>query len=149
MIEFQYLIDFELVNTVKYTRWLNALVAAEGKLTGEVTYIFTHDEYVRRLNSQYLNHDYYTDILTFDNSSGNLLEGDIYISIDRVRENCEKFSESFNLELLRVMAHGLLHMMGYNDKTEAQIMAMKEKEEWAITMFHVEQKLEQHDRDQI
>jgi rRNA maturation RNase YbeY len=92
------------------------------------------------LNQRFLNHDTYTDIITFDYSENGSISGEIYISIERVRENAKEFSQRFEDELLRVMAHGLLHLLGYKDKTEKEIMEMRDKEEDKMKMFHVEQK---------
>jgi rRNA maturation RNase YbeY len=139
-IKYHYLTDYELVNTKKYDFWLIELVAQEGKVIGDISFVYADDEYLKDLNLRYLNHDYYTDILTFDNSEGDLLTGDIFISIDRVKDNASQFGVTFENELLRVMAHGVLHMMGYNDKDDMDKVAMKAKEEYAIHMFHVEHK---------
>jgi len=138
MIEFHYLIDIELVRSDRYTKWLYNLADNEGKKIGDLSFVFTDDHYLLELNKKYLNHDFYTDILTFDNSSGITINGDVFISVDRVRENASQFNQPFERELARVMAHGLLHMMGYDDKNAASRKIMKDKEDYAINMFHVE-----------
>ncbi|MCW1954184.1 MAG: rRNA maturation RNase YbeY [Flavobacteriia bacterium] len=123
----------------KYSDWLHAISDSEGFELGALTYIFCSDDYLLRLNQEYLKHDTLTDIITFDYVSGKLISGDVYISLDRVAENALAFEVSKEEELLRVMAHGLLHLCGYGDKTpeNQEIMTLKENEK--IKMFHVEQ----------
>ena len=123
----------------KYSDWLHAISDSEGFELGALTYIFCSDDYLLRLNQEYLKHDTLTDIITFDYVSGKLISGDVYISLDRVAENALAFEVSKEEELLRVMAHGLLHLCGYGDKTfeNQELMTLKENEK--IKMFHVEQ----------
>ncbi len=123
----------------KYSDWLHAISDSEGFELGALTYIFCSDDYLLRLNQEYLKHDTLTDIITFDYVSGKLISGDVYISLDRVVENALAFEVSKEEELLRVMAHGLLHLCGYGDKTpeNQELMTLKENEK--IKMFHVEQ----------
>jgi len=104
-----------------------------------LNYIFCDDDYLHEINVKYLDHDDYTDIISFENSVGNILHGDIFISTERVQENAEKFNIEFEEELLRVMAHGLLHFCGYKDKTKEEASLMRKKEDEKIKMFHVEQ----------
>ena len=131
--------EFELSHVDNYRNWLRAVVLSEEKQLGEVSFIFCEDDYLLKINQEYLNHDTYTDIISFDNSVGNILGGDIFISIERVRENAKEFGVVFEEELRRVMSHGLLHFCGYKDKTPKESELMREKEEEKMKMFHVEQ----------
>jgi rRNA maturation RNase YbeY len=112
---------------------------SEGFALGNLNYIFCNDAYLLNINQSYLQHDDYTDIITFDYTVGKVVSGDIYISIDRVSENSVSFEVSLRNELLRVMAHGLLHLMEYKDKEKEHIIEMRSKEDEKIKMFHVEQ----------
>lgn len=139
MISFNYETDFELANENQYSNWISRVIGSENKNEGEINYIFCDDDYLHEINMQFLNHDTLTDIISFDNSIGNELHGDIYISIERVADNAKDFNVSFNDELLRVMAHGVLHYCGYKDKSEKDEEIMRQKEEEKMQMFHVEQ----------
>ena len=139
MITFNYEIDFVLADENRYAGWISRVVASETKDEGEINYIFCDDAYLHKINLEYLNHDDLTDIISFDYSVGNELHGDIFISIERVRDNAADFGVSFDEELLRVMAHGVLHYAGYKDKSEADASLMRMKEDEKIKMFHVEQ----------
>lgn len=139
MISFNYETDFKLQSESRYHNWLSAVVKSEGKIEGDINYIFCDDKYLHEINMQYLNHDDYTDIISFDYSVGNELHGDIFISVERVRENAQEFAVSFEDELHRVMAHGILHYSGYKDKLDADAEIMRSKEEEKMKMFHVEQ----------
>jgi len=121
--------SFFLKNKLKIRGWIKSIVMGEGKKMGEIAYIFCTDEYLLSLNRQYLRHQTLTDIITFDYSEKSRVAGDIFISIDRVKENSIKYSRSYNEELARVMAHGVLHLLGYKDKTETDKAAMRVKEE--------------------
>ncbi|WP_047246887.1 rRNA maturation RNase YbeY [Maribacter thermophilus] len=140
MIDFHYETDFSLSERDKYSSWINSICKSEEYSSGELNYIFCDDAYLLNINQQYLQHDTYTDIITFDYTSGKVLSGDIYISVERVKENSIRFNVSFENELLRVMAHGILHLMGYKDKKKEDIKEMRKKEEEKINMFHVEHK---------
>ena len=131
--------NFELEDNAAYEKWLQQVIISEEKKEGDINYIFCDDEYLHEINVKYLNHDDYTDIISFDNALGNILHGDIFISTERVAENAEKFQVSFQEELKRVIAHGLLHFCGYKDKTDDEAQLMREKEDEKIKMFHVEQ----------
>lgn len=139
MINFNYETDFKLVDEDKYPEWVAAIHKSEGFMLGELNYIFCDDTYLLGINQTYLKHDDYTDIITFDYTAGKIVTGDIYISVERVKDNAGLFKVSFENELLRVMAHGLLHLMGFKDKSEHHSAQMREKEEEKIKMFHVEQ----------
>ena len=114
------------------------MILSENKKEGDINYIFCDDDYILEINKQYLDHDYYTDIISFDYSVGNELHGDIFVSIDRVRENAVDFNVTFDEELKRVIIHGILHYVGYKDKTEEDEVLMRQKEDEKIKMFHVE-----------
>ena len=121
------------------TAWVNKICASKGRGIKELNYVFCDDEYLYEMNMQFLNHDTYTDIITFDYASNQELHSDIFISVERVSENASKFAVPFSKELLRVMAHGILHLIGFNDKTEAEKETMRKEEELLMAMFHVEQ----------
>ncbi len=137
MISFNYESDFTLDNESVYADWISKVISSELKDEGEINYIFCDDEYLLQINRQYLDHDTLTDIISFDYSEGNNLHGDIFISIERVRDNALDFGVSFNEELKRVMAHGVLHYCGYKDKSESDEKLMRQKEEEKMEMFHV------------
>lgn len=128
-------VDFELPKEENLTNWLESIADSEEKKLSELTYVFCSDDYLLNINRQYLNHDYYTDIITFPYKQGKEIESDIFISIDRVKENAIEFNSTFKQEILRVIAHGLLHLMGYKDHTEEDKKVMREKENWAINGF--------------
>lgn len=139
MISFNYETDFELQDEALYQDWLTRIIASEGKKEGEVNYIFCDDEYLLQINIQYLDHDTLTDIISFDYTVGNEINGDIFISVERVIENAADFGVQFEEELKRVMAHGVLHYCGYKDKSEEDEQLMRQKEDEKIALFHVEQ----------
>ncbi len=139
MIEYHYEGDFTIDGETRYSNWIRRIVVSEGANLGQVSFIFCDDAYLIKINQQYLKHDTFTDIISFDYSSGNDIGGDIFISYQRVRENAVKYKVTFDTELRRVMAHGLLHLLGYNDKAVEQQMVMRAKEDEKIKMFHVEQ----------
>ena len=139
MISYIYELPFQLTNEVAYTNWIADVIKSEDKNEGEINYIFCTDDYLLNINIQYLSHDTLTDIISFDYSVGNFLQGDIFISIDRVLENAGDFNVSFDNELKRVMIHGILHYCGYKDKSIKDVTLMRLKEEEKMSMFHVEQ----------
>ena len=108
------------------------LIREESKESGDISVIFCSDEYLLEMNKKHLNHDYYTDIITFNYVEGKLISGDLFISTDRIKENANKFRVSFHEELYRVILHGVLHLIGYNDKTEEQKKVMREKENYYL-----------------
>jgi len=138
MIDFNYETDFELTDEAKYADWLSEVIESEDKTEGEINYIFCDDAYLLEKNIEFLNHDTLTDIISFDYTMGNLISGDIFISIERVKDNAVEFNVAFEEELKRVMCHGILHYCGYKDKGEAEEQLMRSKEEEKIAMFHVE-----------
>ena len=139
MISFNYELDFILENEAQYSDWISNVISSEMKHEGEINYIFCDDNYLVEINQQYLDHDTLTDIISFDYSIGNELHGDIYISIERVRENAVDFNVSFEEELKRVLVHGVLHYCGFKDKSEEDEILMRQKEEEKMKMFHVKQ----------
>ncbi|SCY85984.1 rRNA maturation RNase YbeY [Flavobacterium caeni] len=135
MIQFNYETDFELADETLYADWISEVIKSEQKDEGEINYIFCDDDYLIEINRQYLEHDTLTDIISFDYSEGNVLQGDIFISIERVKDNADDFKVLFEEELRRVMAHGVLHYCGYKDKSEADEQLMRRKEEEKMKLF--------------
>lgn len=131
--------DFILSDEEKHREWIEQVILSEDKYVGDINYIFCDDQYLHEINLKYLSHDTYTDIISFDNSVGNTLHGDIFISTQRVEENALGFNVEFSEELKRVMIHGVLHFCGYKDKTEREQDLMRRKEEEKMKLFHVEQ----------
>lgn len=138
MISFNYELEFQLDNESQFSNWISKVILSEGKEEGDINYIFCDDEYILEINKQYLEHDYYTDIISFDYSIGNELNGDIFISVDRVKENATDYNVTFDDELKRVIIHGILHYCGYKDKSTEEEALMRNKEDEKIKMFHVE-----------
>lgn len=139
MISFNYQNDFTEIDARIYREWLNTVAQSERKSIRKLDYVFCTDDYLLDINQQFLGHDTYTDIITFDYSSEGMIEGEIYISTDRVKENAFHYGTTLVDELRRVMAHGLLHLMGYGDKDDAEKVIMREKESEKLLMFHVKQ----------
>lgn len=127
--------DFILKNKLKRKKWLKETIENEGFRLGDINYIFCSDEQLLDINIQYLNHDYYTDIITFDYKENHIISGDIFISTDRVKENAIINNEEFDDELNRVLVHGILHIIGYKDKMDEDIKLMREKENTYINLF--------------
>ena len=115
--------------------WLKNLVISEGKSLGKIQFIFCDDEYLLNINKEYLQHDFYTDIITFDYVKGKKISGDIFVSLQRISENADEFSIDKSIELKRVLAHGLLHLCGYKDKTEEEESTMRQKEDFYINRY--------------
>lgn len=138
MILYNYEFTFQLENEKQYTEWLKRVCMSERHTFGELAFIFCSDDDLLSLNQKYLGHDYYTDVITFDYVSGRMVSGDIYISVERVFENAKDFGVSKEDEMKRVMVHGLLHLLGYADRTEAEKAEMRQKEVEKIKLFHVE-----------
>ena len=139
MISFNYETEFELRNEPDFSKWLSAVILSENKKEGEINYIFCDDNYLLEINQQYLDHDTLTDIISFDYSVGNEINGDVFVSVERVKENASDYKVTFHEEIQRVLVHGILHYCGYNDKTESDERIMRSKEEEKMKMFHVEQ----------
>lgn len=130
-------IDFVFEETDKTILWLNRIAEQESKGIVSLDYVFCSDEYLHKINVEYLNHDTYTDIITFDlgEPTDDAISGEIYISIDRVKENAQIHGSQYKDELLRVVAHGLLHLIGYPDKSEQEALVMRGKEEDALRTY--------------
>ncbi|PWA11554.1 rRNA maturation RNase YbeY [Flavobacterium laiguense] len=139
MINFNYESDFTLDNEEAIATWLSAVIVSENKSEGEINYIFCDDEYLHKINVEYLDHDTLTDVISFDYTMGNEISGDVFVSVERVLDNSKDYKTSFDEELKRVLVHGVLHYCGYKDKSEADEILMRSKEEEKLTMFHVEQ----------
>ena len=130
MISFNYETELQLDNEEHLSQWISNTITKEGFSEGEINYIFCDDAYLIDLNIEFLDHDTLTDIISFDYTLGKLINGDVYISIERVRENADDFEVTFENELSRVMIHGILHYCGYKDKTEAEEAEMRSKENY-------------------
>jgi len=119
----------------KINRWIKETAAGYDKKIGEIAYIFCSDKKILEVNNQYLKHDYYTDIITFDYSEGSVISGDIFISLDTVKSNAQDFGVDFEHEILRILIHGILHLCGQEDKTNEQRNEMTGKENLALEKF--------------
>ena len=129
-------IQYNLPQKLKRKSWLKEIAEKEEFKIKELNFIFCSDEYLYQINVSYLNHHTYTDIITFDNSEKRgSIEGDIYISIDRINENAKKHNQEIDRELSRVMSHGLFHLLGYKDKSKEESLIMRSKEDFAIELF--------------
>jgi len=132
MIEFEYINTSKVGNLAKYKQWVKGIILEENKKEGDIVFVFCNDEYLLKKNIQFLNHDTYTDVITFDYCSDSIINGDIFISTERVKENAKNLEVDFFNELNRVMVHGLLHLLGYKDKTELDAKLMREKEDFYL-----------------
>ncbi|PQJ68732.1 MULTISPECIES: rRNA maturation RNase YbeY [Polaribacter] len=135
MVTFNYETEFELKDENLLEYWIDTVVSNKGFSLGELNYIFCDDEYLHKLNVEFLQHDTLTDVISFDNTLGKLISGDIYISVERVADNAKDFEVSFVNELHRVMIHGVLHYMGLKDKTEEEKKVMRNAEDEALSQF--------------
>ena len=133
MISFNYEIEFSLQDEASVSTWISNLINEEDCREGEINYVFCSDDYLHKINIDFLNHNTLTDIISFDYSVGKELHGDIFISIDRVIDNAKDFDVQFKDELARVMAHGVLHYCGYKDKSEEDVMIMRSKEDYYLS----------------
>jgi len=134
MISFNSNIDFKLKNKIKLKKWINNVIEKEGKKLNFVNFIFCDDNEMLEKNINYLNHMTYTDILTFDYTENNIISGDIIISIDRITENAKTYNVTFKKELKRVIIHGILHLIGYKDKSKKEKKIMREKEDFYLSL---------------
>ena len=134
-------VDFKITNPRKTVNWITESARREKRSVSDINYVFCSDNYLLKLNQEFLAHKTLTDIITFDYSEGKNISGEIYISPDRIKENSLKFNSRFQDEILRVMIHGILHLAGYNDKKPKEVATMRKKEEAYLslwkTMFHV------------
>jgi probable rRNA maturation factor len=135
-VQFEYLETGELSfkNPKAAVRWILSCVERNNKLPGAITYVFTNDQELLKVNQQFLSHNDYTDIITFDYTTENTVSGDIFISVERVKENAKKFQESEDRELARVMIHGVLHLLGFKDKTPSDKKRMRKEEEKELNL---------------
>ena len=127
-------IDFKLKGVLAIKKWLKGTLENEGFTLGEINYIFCSDNYILKINKDYLNHNYFTDIITFNYNEGKKVNADIFISIDTVKSNANSRKIDFDNELHRVMVHGILHLVGYNDKTSTQQIEMTSKEDYYLNL---------------
>jgi rRNA maturation RNase YbeY len=132
MISFNSEVPFEISNADNAASWLSSIISQEDYNEGEVSIVFCDDEFLHKLNVEFLDHDTLTDVISFDYSMGKEIHGEIFISIERVKENANEFNQTFDAELSRVMAHGILHYCGYKDKSESEAATMRSKEEFYL-----------------
>ena len=135
MVSFEYNCEMPFKLSLKHKVWLQQVIRKEGKVTGDISYVFCDDAYMIEQNNAFLQHDTYTDIITFDECVGDIISGSILISADRVAENAAKFGKTYENELLRVVVHGTLHLCGYKDKSDADAKIMRQKEDESLTLF--------------
>ncbi len=135
MVSFEYNCEMPIKLSLKHKVWLQQVVRKEGKVTGDISYVFCDDAYMIQQNKTFLQHDTYTDIITFDECVGDVISGSILISADRVAENASKFGKTFENELLRVVVHGTLHLCGYKDKSDSEAKLMRQKEDESLALF--------------
>lgn len=135
MISFNYETKFQLENETDISKWISSVISSEKFKEGDINYVFCDDDYLLKLNIKFLNHNTLTDIISFDDSIGKILQGDIFISVERVKENAENFNVSFQEELNRVMVHGILHYCGYKDKTKTDSKTIRSKENFYISQL--------------
>ena len=128
MIDFNYETDFQLEDEIKISNWIGDVIKSENYKEGDINYIFCDDDYLHKLNVEFLSHDTLTDIISFDYSVGKELHGDLFISIERVKDNAKDFNVEFSKELHRVIVHGILHYCEYKDKTDNDAKKMRSKE---------------------
>ena len=138
MITFDFMVPCEVVPDIQHKQWLKSVIRKEGLVPGDISYLFCDDAYLLEQNIAFLHHDTFTDIITFDKRVGEIVSGDIMISLERIAENAQKFSVSFEEEFLRVMVHGTLHLCGYKDKTDQEAAEMRRMENESLAMFHEE-----------
>ena len=138
-IDFVYNTDFELSNKEQVSDWVLRVINSKGYKLGNLVYAFFNDEDLKDLNIRFLKHDYYTDIISFDETADQVVSGNIAISVDRVKENSTQIGVDFEEEMHRVMIHGVLHFIGFNDKTSSEKKEIREQEALALSMFHVKQ----------
>ena len=129
-------VDFPAIKRREVSNWIKSIIESFGKKPGEISYLFCSDEKILEVNKEYLQHDYYTDIITFDYCEGNIVSGDIVISLDTVKSNSEQFNTSFIEELHRVIIHGVLHLCGVNDKSDDEQENMTNHENEALNLLN-------------
>jgi probable rRNA maturation factor len=135
-------IEFVLKQKNKLRTWIKTVVESEKRVVGQLNFVFTNDDELLAINTQFLQHETYTDIITFDTCEGKTINGDIIISVERVEENAQKFKVQFEIELRRVIIHGVLHLLGFKDKKKRDVLEMRKMEEWALKKFMSEFKIQ-------
>ena len=135
MINFNYETDFSLQNETVFAEWIVNTIKNEDYKLEEINYVFCDDDYLHKLNVEFLDHDTLTDIISFDYSVGKTIQGDVFISVERVRDNANDFGVSFKEEISRVIIHGVLHYCGYKDKTDSDVNAMRQKENYYLAQL--------------
>lgn len=128
-------VEFDLEQKLRLKRWINAVAQLHGRKVGNISYGFCSDTHIIEANRQYLQHDYFTDIITFDYSEGNIISGDLLISLDTVRSNAVQFNTDYTTELHRVMIHGVLHLLGFKDSTDNEQVEMRKREDEALNLL--------------
>lgn len=132
VIEFVENVEVPVKNHESIQNWLRNVISTEGKSTGVITYVFMNDDSLLAYNQQYLNHDFYTDVITFDDSELSVINGDILVSMDRIKDNAQLLQTDFKEEFLRVVVHGVLHLCGYKDKLKSEELLMRSKEKFYL-----------------
>ena len=122
-------VKFRLRKTKEIKNWIVQVIRSEGKEPGDLSFIFVADNYIKKINRDFLNHDYYTDVIAFDYGEGNMINGEIYLGIETIKRNTKIFNSNLKDEILRVMIHGVLHLIGYNDKNANEVKQMRRKED--------------------
>ena len=122
-------VKFRLRKTKEIKNWIVQVIRSEGKEPGDLSFIFVADNYIKKINREFLNHDYYTDVIAFDYGEGNMINGEIYLGIETIKRNAKIFNSNLKNEILRVMIHGVLHLIGYNDKNENEVKKMRRRED--------------------
>ncbi|MBO4488285.1 MAG: rRNA maturation RNase YbeY [Bacteroidales bacterium] len=135
-MDFTFQIDVDFQPTIQHKSWLKAVIRNEQLQPGDIHYLFCDDAYLLERNIQFLHHDTFTDIITFDNRVGDFVSGEIFISVERVLENAKLLRVAFSDEMLRVLVHGVLHLCGYKDKTEEEAAQMRSLENKYMVLFH-------------
>lgn len=136
-VHFAFETPFHLKDRRKLKKWIQDTIKQHGKQMGDITYVFCNDEYLLSINQEYLQHDYYTDIITFDYVEKDVISGDLFISVERIRDNAVQNQWNFEEEILRVIIHGVLHLLGHEDLTETDEKEMRQAEEQALQSYHI------------